>query len=275
MVPSLGGRGQQNRAKRHPFFMRITIVQQEIRWEDKTANLTHLTQIISGLSGKTDLIILPETFNTGFTMNASEMAEETGSVTFKWMQETAVKVNSALCGSYFVKDSGRFYNRFLFVDSSGKMASYDKRHLFSIGGENVLFTSGSQRAVFKYMEMRVNPVVCYDLRFPVWLRNRGDYDILICVANWPESRREVWNTLLSARAIENQCYLAGVNCIGIDNAGNRCVGESVIIDPKGRIIAALPQNKEGTATAEISLKELNDFRSKFPVWKDADDFTII
>jgi omega-amidase len=257
-----------------PFFMRISIVQHEIRWEDKSVNLTRLTEMISGLKEKTDLFILPETFNTGFSMNARDMAEETGSVTFNWMQETAVKMNSAICGSYFVKDSGRFYNRFVFIDTTGRMVSYDKRHLFSIGGENKLFTKGSERAVFKYMEMRINPVVCYDLRFPVWLRNRGDYDIMICVANWPESRREVWNTLLSARAIENQSYVAGVNCIGIDNAGNRCAGESVVIDPKGRTIVTLPQNKEGIATAEISLKELEDFRKKFPVWKDADDFTI-
>jgi omega-amidase len=254
--------------------MKIAIVQHEIRWEDTTANLNHLAEMIGGIMDQPDLIILPETFNTGFSMNASDMAEETRSQTFTWMLDIAKKMNSAVCGSYFVKDSGRFFNRFVFVGNTGRVSSYDKRHLFSIGGEDILFTRGNERNVFKYGELRINPVICYDLRFPVWLRNRGDYDLLVCVANWPESRSEVWNTLLRARAIENQSFVAGVNCIGTDNAGNRCIGESALIDPKGREIITLPQNKEGIGSAEISSKELEDFRKKFPVWKDADDFTI-
>jgi len=254
--------------------MKITIVQHKIRWEEKNANLGHLDEMISGLQYQTDLIVLPETFNTGFSMNAGEMAEDEGADTFKWMADIAKKANSAICGSYFVRAGSHFFNRFIFVDKTGRSIVYDKRHLFSMGGEDKLFTRGEKRAVFEHMEMRVNPVVCYDLRFPVWLRNRGDYDLLICVANWPESRREVWNTLLRARAIENQSYVAGVNCIGIDNAGNRCVGESVIVDPKGNAIIELPENQEAIASAEISLKELEDFRKKFPVWKDADDFTV-
>jgi omega-amidase len=254
--------------------MRITIIQHDIRWEDRTANLNHLADMISRLEDQTDLIVLPESFNTGFSMNAGELAEEMGSETYRWMLDIAKKTRSAICGSYFIKEDGRFFNRFIFVDPHERKVLYDKRHLFSIGGEDILFTRGNERAVFDYMGIRINPVVCYDLRFPVWLRNRGDYDLLICVANWPESRKDVWNTLLKARAIENQSYVAGVNCIGIDDAGNRCVGESSIIDPKGRPIVTLPENEEGISTAEISLKELEDFRIKFPVWKDADDFTI-
>jgi predicted amidohydrolase len=254
--------------------MKITIVQHNISWEEKSANLRHLDEMISGIEYQTDLIILSETFNTGFSMNAEEMAEDAGSDTFKWMLDIAIKKNSAICGSYFVREAGHFFNRFIFVDRTGRTVTYDKRHLFSMGGEDLLFTRGKDRAVFEHMEMKVNPVVCYDLRFPVWLRNRGDYDLLVCVANWPEGRREVWNTLLKARAIENQAYVAGVNCIGIDNAGNRCIGESVIIDPKGRAVLTLPENQEGIGSAEISLKELEDFRKKFPVWKDADNFTI-
>ena len=254
--------------------MKITIIQNEIRWEDKTANLNHLSELISEIKDQTDIIILPETFNTGFSMNPGEMAEEPGSYTHNWMQDIARQMNASVCGSYFVKEAGHFFNRFLFVDWSGRSISYNKRHLFSIGGEDRLFTRGSERNVFKCAEMRINPVICYDLRFPVWLRNRRDYDLLICVANWPESRRDVWNTLLRARAIENQSYVAGVNCIGIDNAGNRCVGESAIIDPKGKEIVTLPHYQEGVATASISIQELENFREKFPAWKDADDFTI-
>jgi omega-amidase len=254
--------------------MRITLVQSEIRWEDKTANLSHLNEMISATEDHSDLIVLPETFNTGFSMKGLEMAEETRSDTFKWMLDIAKGRNAAICGSYFIKEAGHLYNRFVFVDKTGREISYDKRHLFSMGGEDTLFTRGNKRSVFEYGGIRINPVVCYDLRFPVWLRNRGDYDLLICVANWPESRREVWNYLLRARAIENQAFVAGVNCIGIDNSGNRCSGESVLIDPKGRVILTLPENQEGAATAEITLNELEDFRRKFPVWKDADDFKI-
>jgi predicted amidohydrolase len=254
--------------------MKITVIQHDIRWEDKTTNLNHLAKMIGGIKDQTDLIILPETFNTGFSMNSADMSETNGSVTFQWMAETAKKVNSAICGSYFVKDDDNYFNRFHFVDCEGRIVTYNKRHLFSPGGEDLLFTRGKERSVFEFKEMRINPVVCYDLRFPVWLRNRGDYDLLICVANWPEPRSDVWNTLLRARAIENQCYVAGVNCIGVDAAGNRCAGESAIIDPKGKTVLSLPQNQEGIATAEISITQLEDFRKKFPVWKDADDFTI-
>jgi predicted amidohydrolase len=254
--------------------MRITLVQHEIRWEDKTANLKHLAEMIGGIKDQTDLMILPETFNTGFSMNAADMSETVGSITFHWMLEIAKKTNSAVCGSYYVTNDGNCYNRFLFVDRNGRTITYDKRHLFSIGGEDLLFTRGKERSAFEYNEFRINPVVCYDLRFPVWLRNRGDYDLLVCVANWPQARKDVWSTLLKARAIENQSYVAGVNCIGVDNAGNHCAGESVIIDPKGNPIVSLPDEKEGIASAEISLQELKNFRKKFPVWKDADDFTI-
>jgi omega-amidase len=254
--------------------MKITIVQNNIQWEDKKANLIHLAEMISGINEPTDLIILPETFNTGFSMNTSALAEEMGSDTCKWMQDIVSTKNYAVCGSIFIREEGRFYNRFLFIDNSGRTVTYNKRHLFSIGGEDKNFTRGNNRTVFEYQGIRLNTVICYDLRFPVWLRNQNDYDLLICVANWPDSRRDVWKTLLKARAIENQAYVAGVNCIGVDNAGNRCIGESVVFDPRGNAILTLPENREGIGSVDISLNELLNFRKKFPVWKDADDFLI-
>jgi predicted amidohydrolase len=254
--------------------MKITIVQSDIFWEDKTANLSHLDQMLSRIGEPTDLIVLPETFNTGFSMNTPGLSEGAKAETFLWLTSRAKKLNAAICGSYMVNEDGKYYNRFLFADPAANVISYDKRHLFSIGGEDKSFTGGNRRVTFSYREMRINPVICYDLRFPVWLRNRNDYDLLVCVANWPESRREVWKTLLKARAIENQSYVAGVNRVGVDGDGNSYAGESVIIDPKGNILVQLPEYSEDIATVEISLKDLEAFRKKFPVWKDADDFMI-
>jgi predicted amidohydrolase len=187
------------------------------------------------------------------------------------MSETSGK---AICGSYIARENGMCYNRFIFASPGEIPVKYDKRHLFSIAGENEKFTSGSSRTLINYGGMKIFPSICYDLRFPVWLRNRNDYDLMICVANWPESRSEVWNTLLKARAIENQCYVAGANRIGTDENGNSYSGDSCIIDPKGNIIAFVPENQEGIASAEISLAFLSEFREKFPVWKDADDFDL-
>jgi len=254
--------------------MKITIVQPDILWENKTGNLLKLESMLKEVSGKTDLVILPEMFNTGFSMNAEELFEYKDSDTFVWMQNISREKKFAVCGSYIIKDGTHFYNRFVFVTPDKSSFFYDKRHLFSIGGENTKYQSGKRRKIFKYKGYRINVIICYDLRFPVWSRNRNDYDLLICVANWPDSRRQVWNTLLKARAIENQCYVAGVNRVGNDNTDNHYAGESVILDPRGRIITVVEEYEEGIATGVISLSELNDFRMKFPVWKDADDFTI-
>lgn len=254
--------------------MKITIVQHDIIWENRSANLCKLEKLFDTVPEGTDLVVLPETFTTGFSMNTAKLAEDINSETLSWMGRMASTKHFAICGSYIVKTDNHCFNKFVFVTPEGKTHSYDKRHLFSIGGENVSFSRGMDRAVFSYLDFRIRPLVCYDLRFPVWVRNRNDYDLLICVANWPESRRDVWNTLLKARAIENQCFVAGVNRVGADNSGNNYAGESVLIDPRGRIIAGLKEYEEGTATSEISLAELTSFRKNFPVWKDADDFEL-
>jgi predicted amidohydrolase len=254
--------------------MRITLIQPDIFWEDKPGNLDSLGMTISKVSGTTDLVVLPEMFNTGFSMNTAEISEERFSETFIWMKNLASNCRLAICGSYSVREKQKYYNRFLFVTENGESWSYDKRHLFSMGGEDINFTKGEKREIFTYKGLRISPIICYDLRFPVWIRNRNDYDLLICVANWPDSRRDVWNTLLKARAIENQCYVAGVNRVGHDEAGINYTGESVILDPRGKPVALLPDSEAAYATGEILMSDLEAFRKKFPAWKDADDFSL-
>jgi predicted amidohydrolase len=254
--------------------MKITLIQQDILWENKLRNLEKLGKLISEIPAETDLVILPEMFNTGFSMKPAELAENFRSETFEWMQGIAVKSNIGICGSFIISENGNFYNRWIFVSSEGDVWSYDKRHLFIITGEERLFTRGENRVVFNYKGLRICPNVCYDLRFPVWSRNRNDYDLLINSSNWPESRRDVWMTLLKARALENQCYVAGVNRTGIDGTGIKYCGDSMILGPKGEIIAEGKQNEESLISGDISTDELSDFRKKFPVLDDADDFTI-
>ena len=254
--------------------MKITIVQPDLIWEEKTANFRNLEALISPLLNKTDIIILPEMFNTGFSMNPGKLSESPGSETFEWMLRISERGNFGICGSYIIKEEDHYYNRWVFVSPEEESWCYNKRHLFSIGGEDKLFSLGKERLVFRFRGMRISPNICYDLRFPVWSRNRNDYDLLINSANWPESRREVWNTLLKARAIENQCFVAGSNRIGIDGAGINYCGDSMIIGPKGEILARSKVDEQESISYDISLSELSDFRSKFPVQKDADNFSI-
>jgi omega-amidase len=254
--------------------MRITIIQPDTIWQDKMANFIRLERLISSAEDYSDIFILPEMFNTGFSMDPVLLSESPGSITYDWMISIAEKTNSALCGSYIVKENNSFFNRWIFISPEKEFYYYDKRHLFGIGNENESFSPGSERLVFTYKAVRINAIICYDLRFPVWCRNRNDYDLLINSANWPESRRDVWVTLLKARAIENQCYVAGSNRIGIDNNDIKYCGDSLIFDPRGSIIASAPTNKECLVTSEISMIDLADFRTKFPVLQDADDFIL-
>lgn len=250
--------------------MKISIIQPDTLWEDRPANLEALSDMISALP-ETDIIILPETFNTGFSMNPELLSEAPESYTFNWMSAMAKLKYAAICGSYIVKDGEDFYNRWIFVSPDNESWHYDKRHLFRMDGEEKLFTPGNKRIVLKFRGIRILPNVCYDLRFPVWSRNRNDYDLIINSANWPAPRRDVWLTLLRARAIENQCYVAGANRVGTDGKGIRYSGDSMLINPKGEIIEIAGDN-ETSLTAEISIDELNQFRKKFPVGEDADKF---
>jgi predicted amidohydrolase len=254
--------------------MKITLVQTDIIWEDKEGNLKRLERLINGIPLGTDVVFLPEMFNTGFSMNPEELSEPFGSRTTEWLSAIAAKLNIGIGGSFIIRDNNCYYNRWYFVSPGKEIWFYNKRHLFSPGDENKLFTPGKERIIFSYKGLRICPNVCYDLRFPVWSRCRNDYDLLINSANWPESRRDVWLSLLKARAIENQCYVAGVNRIGVDGKEIKYCGDSVIFGPYGEIISRGTMNKESLISGEISLSGLSEFRNKFPVFNDADKFRI-
>ena len=253
--------------------MNVTVVQPDIIWENIEGNLSRLSELIKPLYGSTDIVVLPEMFTTGFTMNTAQMAEPKDGLTYKWMQKVSSDGDLAICGSYIVKESGCFYNRWNFV-SPDNSVHYDKRHLFRMGNEETFFTGGKERVIFGFRGVRIMPSICYDLRFPVWSRNNGSYDLLINSANWPDSRQMVWNTLLRARAIENQCYVAASNRVGTDGKGIEYRGDSMILDPKGEVLAKGMENSECIFTFNISMEELFSFREKFPVLRDADDFII-
>lgn len=252
--------------------MKITILQRDILWAQPEVNVRRTNEAISWLAD-TDLCILPEMFSTGFVTEPRGIAENDHSDTLAWMKTMAKACHCAMAGSIAVESGDHFYNRFYFVEPDGRVTTYDKRHLFTYGGEDKRFTPGEKRVVVNFRGVRILLEVCYDLRFPVWSRNRGDYDLIIYVASWPKSRVDAWSTLLKARAIENQCYVAGVNRVGNDPACdyNGC---SVILDPYGRTLAACKPDWEMEVSADIDMNALTAFRSKFPVLDDADAFII-
>jgi omega-amidase len=254
--------------------MKISVIQPDTVWEDKTGNFESLSKLITPMYNKTDVIILPEMFNTGFSMKPAELSEPPDGVTFLWMKDIAEKGNFGVCGSYIVKEDTNFFNRWVFVSPENETWHYDKRHLFSMGGEDILFSPGKSRLIFSFRGTRITPFICYDLRFPVWSRNHDEYDLMIYAANWPAVRQNVWTTLLKARAIENQCFVAGCNRTGTDVEGIVYAGESMIINSYGSIVECAEMEKECSLFAEISMTELSDFRKRFPVMNDADVFTI-
>lgn len=252
--------------------MRITIFQTDIKWAQLEQNQAAASRLISETRGS-DLYVLPEMWSTGFMADPKDCAEKAdeGS-SFGWMRRTAHTHNCAVCGSLAVKtQQGRYRNRHYFVLPNGEHYHYDKHHLFSYGGEDRSYTAGMKRVVAEYEGFKFLLLTCYDLRFPLWGRYKGDYDAIIIVANWPQSRREAWQTLLKARAIENQCYVIGANRTGADAVCSYS-GDSAIIDPKGRIMAQAVGGGEQTVTADINIDELKDFRTKFPVLADRDLF---
>jgi predicted amidohydrolase len=253
--------------------MKISVIQYDIKWEDKSLNLGKYERFVSGIKAP-DIIVLPEMFTTGFTPNSETLCEPPRSMTFDWMIHIAETYNTAVCGSYIVRIRKNLLNRWLIVSPGKKSWHYDKRHLFKMNNVENNFTPGIKRVVFRFRGFRICPNVCYDLRFPVWSRNRNDYDLLINSANWPAARRDTWITLLKARAIENLCYVAGANRTGTDGLDVTYCGDSYIIDPKGEIMASAGQDHEKVITADLSLSALKQFRKKFPAHLDADDFTL-
>lgn len=255
--------------------MKVTLFQDTIAWADKKANFQRVEACLKELAGTTDLVVLPEMFSTGFCVDRMELAETMQEKTVALLKRWAVDYGVALCGSFMATEGGRYYNRAFFVYPTGELLTADKRHLFAPGGEGRIFSAGDRRLLVRYKDFNICVLVCYDLRFPVWSRNvENAYDLLLYVANWPESRIKAWNVLLEARAIENQAYVCGVNRIGTDGDGIRYTGHSKLINAKGQEISALLANHTHIETVDISKEELEEFRHKFPAWKDADRFDI-
>lgn len=256
--------------------LEVALIQTDLYWEDKTANLAALEEKVASLSKSVDVIVLPEMFNTGFSMENRDIAELPDMITTKWMKQIAAQYDALTVGSFSVREGELLFNRLLAVFPDGTFQSYDKRHLFRMGGEHAFYSGGEKPVVVEWKGWKIRPLICYDLRFPVWSRATTEhpFDLLLYVANWPESRRLVWNTLLKARAIENLSYVVGVNRIGTDGKGTRHSGDSQAIDYMGRELIHLGES-ETNELISLSKEELLEFRQKFPAHLDADRFDII
>ena len=263
--------------------LRVTVCQQPLIWEDKISNLRFWEEKLRPLKGQTDLIVLPEMFTTGFTMNVRELAEPMDGPTVAWVRDLSTELGATITGSIIVREEcttggsgGRFFNRMLWADPDRSFTWYDKRHLFSFADEDKFFRPGKARKIIEKDGWRIMPQVCYDLRFPVFSRNlRSDrYDVLVYVANWPAARSSAWRSLLMARAHENQCYVVGVNRVGTDGKSIEYDGSSLVVSPKGEILCSFEEGQEAIETVMLSRTELDDFRTKFRPLDDADDFEL-
>ena len=256
----------------------ITGIQSNLHWEDPAANRKMFEEKINRISDKTEIVILPETFSTGFSINPKELSETMDGETIKWMKEISAKKKIILAGSVIIKENESYFNRLIWMLPSGQYGTYDKRHLFNYAGEGNEFTSGTKRLIASAKGWKINLLVCYDLRFPVWARQQlqtdgPEYDLLIYVANWPERRVHAWKTLLQARAIENQCYVVGVNRVGNDGNNVSHSGESMVVDPMGEVLYTKAYD-EDVFTVTLHKEKLEEVRTKLPFWKDGDNFMI-
>ena len=262
----------------------ITIIQPDLVWENKEANLESLEKKINAIKEKTEIVILPEMFSTGFSMKPELLAEKMDGKTIEWMKQMSMSKKSILTGSVIIEEEGKYFNRLVWMLPNGEIGYYDKRHLFAFAGEDQHYTAGEKRLIASVKGWKINLQVCYDLRFPVWASQcsqafegnqaeEPEYDLLVYVANWPKRRNTAWKTLLRARAIENQCYVIGVNRVGDD--GNKIYhsGDSMIVDPLGEKLYE-KADQEDVFTYTLDRDMLIEVRSKFPFWKDADSFNI-
>lgn len=254
--------------------MKIALIQSSLFWENPKANRNHFEVKINALTEKADLIVLPEMFSTGFTMNPIEVAETMQGETISWLQSLAKAKKSAITGSLIITENDNFYNRLVFVFPSGEIQYYDKRHLFTLAGEDKAYTSGKEKLIVDYLGWKICLLVCYDLRFPVFARNVEDYDLLLYVANWPKTRINAWDILLKARSVENMCYTIGVNRIGFDDGNFEYVGHSQAVDFLGNYILE-PQKNEGVFIVELSKDKLVETRNKLGFLNDRDSFELI
>lgn len=254
--------------------LRVTLVQPDIIWQKNQENLLKYSEILDNSPVVTDLLLFPEMFQTGFSVDPSGIAEKMDGESVRWMKRTAERFNCAVAGSLIIKENRRFYNRLIYIDQYENLTWYDKRHLFAYAGEKAKFTAGLRQLIVPLKDWHISFQICYDLRFPVWARNRGDYDVLVNLANWPDSRSEVWTTLLRARAMENQSYVIGVNRVGTDHNNIKYTGKSMVIDPRGKIHSEIAETREGLLSVTLSREELDKYRNDFPAWQDRDNFEI-
>jgi len=253
--------------------MKIALVQSSLFWENPTANRSHFEEKINALDGEIDLVVLPEMFTTGFTMEPKTVAEAMQGETVLWLQSLAKAKNIAITGSLVIKENEIFYNRLLFVFPSGEIQFYDKRHLFTLAGEDQIYKAGNEKLIIEYKGWKICPLICYDLRFPVFARNVEEYDVLIYVANWPKSRIQAWDALLKARAIENMSYTIGVNRIGQDDYKLEYDGHSQVVDFLGNYILE-PIETRGVFIVELNKETLLLARKKFNFLNDQDSFVL-
>ena len=250
--------------------LKITLIQTSLFWENIESNLSLFDEKIDDIRDETDLIVLPEMFTTGFSMNAEKLAQDMGGTSVKWLREKSRSRQTDITGSMIIRENGKYFNRLLWAKPDGTLSYYDKRHLFRMTGEEKVYSAGDQNITVELKRWRIRPFICYDLRFPCWTRNlNNSYDVAVFIANWPEKRTSHWKTLLPARAIENQCYVIGVNRVGEDGNGYYHSGDSSVIDPAGNIIFR-QQDEESVYTASLSYQVLQEYRKSFPVWMDAD-----
>ncbi|MBA4134908.1 MAG: nitrilase family protein [Flavobacterium sp.] len=254
--------------------MKIALVQTNLIWENPIENRSHLAQKITGFMEEVDLIVLPEMFSSGFTMNPKAVAETMNGETIAWLQHLAKAKDCAITGSLVIEENGKYYNRLVFVYPNGELKTYDKRHLFTLAGEDKVYTAGKEKLIIEYKGFRICPLICYDLRFPVFARNVEDYDVLIYVANWPKPRINAWDILLKARAVENMSYAIGVNRIGMDENELEYVGHSQTVDFLGNYLLE-PQETDSVFIVELDKEKLLETRRKLAFLKDKDSFKLL
>lgn len=251
----------------------VALVQANLAWEAPSRNREYFNQLLTELPEATDLVVLPEMFSTGFTMEPHNLTQEQASMSLRWMQETAYENQFAILGSLVWPEGTKYYNRLFFVYPNGTYETYDKRHTFTLAGEDKVYTAGNSRLLIDYKDFRICPMICYDLRFPVWSRNTENYDVLIYVANWPEPRIQAWDSLLKARAIENMCYCIGVNRVGSDANGLTYVGHTAVYDPLGDQLGFSKQ--EEVLLLSLQKDHLKSIREDLAFLDDRDEFTLV
>lgn len=251
------------------------LIQTNLVWENPAANRRVFTDKINAITTSVDLIVLPEMFSSGFTMNAKKVAESMDGTTISWLKSLAKEKEAAIIGSTVISENDKFYNRLVCVEPSGVITTYDKHHTFTLAGEHKVYTAGTEKIIFNYKGWKICPLVCYDLRFPVWARNVEDYDVLIYVANWPKLRVSAWDALLKARAIENMAYCIGVNRVGLDGNDFEYFGHSAVYDVLGHRMDAIPENEEVTEIITLEKKHITKYREKLGFLKDKDNFNLV